>query len=212
MEVKQGMFWLMIHTFKKFSIKIVIFSCFVFSSEFSMMLENFKRIIFEENTSQLSFDFFFENKNSNYFNNYDSCQIIINPLKQKFQIKIFDNIIYFDDSIFLQFDFVNHKLFKYNDDAILSNLLQNDLLEIQHYDYRTYKYDEKSKSYYKNYKNGKLNFEYVNFNWNLYYVNNSYKIKLKNISFIKSDEKFFFSVPKDSILNDKKINFYNFSN
>ena len=212
MEVKQGMFWLMIHIFKKFSINIVIFSCFVFTSEFSKMLENFKRIIFEEDTSQLSFDFFFENRNNNYINNYDSCQIIINPLKQKFQVKIFDNIIYFDNSVFLQFDFVSHKLFKYNEDPIISNLLQNDLLEIQNYDFRTYKYNEKSKSYYKNYKNGKLNFEYVNFNWNLYYVNNSYKIKLKNISFSKSDEKFFFSVPKDSVLNDKKIKFYNFSN
>ena len=202
----------MIHIFKKFSIKIIIFSCFVFTSEFSTMLENFKRIIFEEDTSQLSFDFFFEDRNNKYINNYDSCQIIINPLKQKFQVKIFDNIIYFDDSIFLQFDYVNHKLFNYNDDATLSNLLQNDLLEIQNYDFRTYKYNENSKSYYKNYKNGKLNFEYVNFNWNLYYTNNLYKIKLKNISFSKSDEIFFFSVPKDSVLNDKKINFYNFSN
>ena len=114
--------------------------------------------------------------------------------------------------MFIQFDFANHKLFKYDEDPIISNLLQNDLLEIQNYDFRTYKYDVNSKSYYKNYKNGKLNFEYVNFNWNLYYVNNSYKIKLKNISFGKSDEKFFFSVPKDSVLNDKKINFYNFSN
>ena len=202
----------MIHIFKKFSIKIIIFSCFVFTSEFSTMLENFKRIIFEEDTSQLSFDFFFEDRNNKYINNYDSCQIIINPLKQKFQVKIFDNIIYFDDSIFLQFDFVNHKLFKYDEDQIISNLLQNDLLEIQNYDFRTYKYNENSKSYYKNYKNGKLNFEYVNFNWNLYYTNNLYKIKLKNISFSKSDEIFFFSVPKDSVLNDKKINFYNFSN
>ena len=196
--------------FKRFLINTAIFYCFLFSSDFEILLENSRQIIFENENSQLSFDFFFEDKSNNYISQSDSCLLIINPFKQKFQIEIFNSIIYFDESIFLQFDYINQKLFKYDKDPILFNLIQSDLLNEDHYNFKSYKYNEKSKSYQKKYKNGKLKFEYSNSNWNLIFNDNSREVRLKNISFNKSNEELFFNIQKDSILINKKNNFYNF--
>ena len=200
----------MILMFKRFLINSVIFYCFLFSSDFEILLENSRQIIFENENSQLSFDFFFEDKSNNYISQSDSCLLIINPFKQKFQIEIFNSIIYFDESIFLQFDYINQKLFKYDKDPILFNLFQSDLLNEDHYNFKSYKYNEKSKSYQKKYKNGKLKFEYSNSNWNLIFNDSSKEVRLKNISFNKSNEELFFNIQKDSIINNKKNNFYNF--
>ena len=191
-----------------------LFLSFIYSVDnFENWLEYNKNKIFSESgLSKVSFNLKFNAFADFEGQQSDSCYVLLDVSNNIFQIKLFDNIIYHNKSRTDQYNILSNQLFRYDEDILVTGLIDMIISKDNFFNFLKYNYQPKSDSYIFTLNNLNLKFSMINNNINIDYQDSTYAINVSNLKIIEMTKIDFKNLLLYNMIDTTSIQIFNFKN
>ena len=142
----------------------------------------------------------------------DSCYVLLDVSNNIFQIKLFDNIIYHNKSRTDQYNILSNQLFRYDEDILVTGLIDMIISKDNFFNFSKYNYQPKSDSYIFTLNNLNLKFSMINNNINIDYQDSTYAINVSNLKIIEMTKIDFKNLLLYNMIDTTSIQIFNFKN
>ena len=191
-----------------------LFLSFIYSVDnFENWLEYNKNKIFSESgLSKVSFNLKFNTFADFEGQQSDSCYVLLDVSNNIFQIKLFDNIIYHNKSRTDQYNILSNQLFRYDEDILVTGLIDMIISKDNFFNFSNYDYQPKSDSYIFTLNNLNLNFSMTSNNINIDYQDSRYAINVSNLKITEMTKIDFKNLLLYNMIDTNSIQIFNFKN
>ena len=198
----------MSHTLIRFLTSLLLINLVFSNNQFEEWLGSNKNKIFLSTTgfSRIVFDMDLKFRDEN-IGTEDSCYILLDVPNHRYQLKILNNIIYYDSSRVDQYNLLSNQLYRYKNDNVISSLISKIISEDYFFNFSEYKYDIQSDTYLFNIDKD-LRFSMKGDKVNVHYNNNFYDCKIENLRIQELSESSYNSLLLYSKIDTNKIDIF----